>query len=110
MIGSCKSTLAYIGKERQLSVVRPTVLINQGGWIVAGETMVGILRRAWIAPLVAQCLVDPVHRQERQAARPDEGAHFLHAHVGGQQLGGARRVDAVEVRMGDRKSVCRERV
>src|SRR6476660_9038165 len=67
--------LAHLGEERELAGVGGAVLVDELGRVIAGEAMIGELRGALIAPLVAERLIDAVDRQERQAGGADE---FLH--------------------------------
>src|SRR5580765_4391717 len=68
----CQMRLAHLGEERELAGVGGAVLVSEFGWVVAGEAVVGVLRGARIAALVAERPVDAVHGQELQARGADE--------------------------------------
>ena len=61
-----------------------------------------------IAALLAHGAVEAVDRQEGQGIGADIGAHLLEVVGRGEQLVLLGRVDAVEVRMGDRRQAMRK--
>ena len=60
-----------------------------------------------VVAVVAHGAVNAVDREESEAVGAHELAHLLHRHVGGEQVVRARRVDAVEIRVRDRRQTPR---
>ena len=54
-----------------------SVLVGQGNRIIAGEAGIAVVRRAGIAARLAQCAIQPVDRNERQAVGADQIGHLL---------------------------------
>ena len=65
--------------------------------------MVGELRAHRIAAVLAHGAVDALDGEEGERIRTDELPHLLEVMGGGEKLVALGRIDAVEVRMGDRR-------
>src|SRR5207249_3480137 len=73
------------------------------GRIVAGEAVIGELRLRRVALLIAHGAVDALDRQKGERIRADEAAHPLEIVRRREKLVALRRVDAVIIRMGNRR-------
>src|SRR5262249_7605144 len=67
--------LADFGQKRQLGGVHRAVLVDEFGWIVAGEAVIGELRGARVAVFDAERAVDAGNRQECQAGTTRKRPH-----------------------------------
>ena len=88
-------------RGRRAASARRPFAISEPRRIFAGEAMVGELRMGVVAALIAHGLVDAVDREEGEAVGADELPHLFQRAMGGEQLVLVRRVDAVEIGMGD---------
>src|SRR5580658_6792885 len=77
--------------------------VGERSRIFPSEAMVGELRARRVAPLLAHGAVDAVDREEGERIRADELPHTLQIVGGGKELVLLRGVDAVIIRMGDRR-------
>src|SRR5205823_7113290 len=90
-------------EERQL-LYGFTSDVGQMGGIVAGEAVVGELRPVRIAFLVTDCAINAVDREEGKRADTDIVAHFFQRVSGSKQSLLLGSVDAIEIRMADRRT------
>ena len=77
--------------------------IGERGRVIAGETMVGELRLDRIAPLLPHSPVKTVDRQKGDGIAADIIADLIQRMGGRQQIFTLRRIDAVKIRMFDRR-------
>src|SRR3989344_4664131 len=93
-----------LGEKRQLTCPLLAVAIDKRRRIVAGETMIRELRMLLVAMGETHGAIEPVHGDECQAVDADIGAHAFEVVVGSEKLVALRRVDAVEIGVGDRRA------
>src|SRR3984885_6180814 len=94
---------ARFGQKRQLLASRVPELVDETGGIVAGEAMVGELRLSRVAAGITHGAIGSLDGQERERVGADKSPHPLEVHAGGEQLLALGSVDAVEIRIGDRR-------
>src|SRR5690348_7585901 len=93
--------LANFSEQRKLPRHRLAALVSERRRVVAGKAMVGELRAARVAMVVAHRAIDAVDRQEGEAVGAEVLAHALEVLIGREQVDLVGRVDAVIVGVRD---------
>src|SRR5437764_9368554 len=96
---------ARFGEQRQLTRWSNFVsAVGQRRRVFTGEAMVGELRPCRVSRLEAHGVIDTLDGQERKRIGSDEITHLVKTVGGGEQLLAFGRIDAVVVRMRDRRT------
>src|ERR1700680_4910005 len=82
---------------------RLTVLVKEAGRVIAGKAVISELRASGVASGISHGSIDSVYGEKCEAIGPHEPAHRVQVHPRREQLVTLRRIDPVEVRVGDRR-------